>query len=62
MTRDLQNLHLLAKLMALHYQILFSLATAATAEAILIQTSAEQSNAILVQGCPQVFETGYSHL
>ena len=37
MTRDL-----LAKLMVLHRQILFSLATAAIAEAILIRTSTEQ--------------------
>ena len=37
MTRDL-----LAKLIVLHRQILFSLATAAIAEAILIRTSTEQ--------------------
>ena len=38
-TRDLCNLNLLAKLMVLHCQILFSLAIA---EAILMQTSAKQ--------------------
>ena len=42
MARDLYSLNLLAKLMALHRQILFSLAIAAIAEAILIRTSAEQ--------------------
>ena len=42
MTRDLYNLNLLAKLMVLHLQILFSLAIAAIAEAILMRTSAEQ--------------------
>ena len=36
------SLTLLAKLMVLHRQILFSLAIAAIAEAILMQTSAEQ--------------------
>ena len=36
------NLNLLAKLMVLLYQILFNLAVAAVAEAILMQTSAEQ--------------------
>ena len=41
-TRDLYNLNLLAKLMLLHRQILFNLAVAAIAEAILIQISAEQ--------------------
>ena len=41
-TRDLQSLNLLVKLMVLHRQILFSLATAAIAAAILMQTSAEQ--------------------
>ena len=35
-------LNLLAKLMVLHRQILFSLASAAIAKAILIQTSVEQ--------------------
>ena len=40
-TRDLQSLNLLAKLMVLHHQILFSLAIVAVAEAILMQTSAE---------------------
>ena len=42
MTKDLYSLNLLAKLMVLHRQILFSLATAAIVEAILMQTSAEQ--------------------
>ena len=42
MTRDLCSLNLLAKLMVLHCQILFSLAIAAIAEAILKRTSAEQ--------------------
>ena len=41
-TRDLKSLNLLAKLMVVHCQILFSLTTAAIAEAILMQTSAEQ--------------------
>ena len=43
-TRDLHSLKLnvLAKLMVLHHQILFSLAIAAIAEAIQMQTSAEQ--------------------
>ena len=40
MTRDLYSLNLLAKLMVLHRQILFSLAIAAIAEAILMRTSA----------------------
>ena len=42
MTRNLQSLDLLAKLMALQRQILFSLAIAAIVKAILMQTSAEQ--------------------
>ena len=41
-TKDLCSLNLLAKLMMLHCQILFSLAIAATAEAILMKISAEQ--------------------
>ena len=41
MTGDLQSLNLLAKLMVLHCQILFSLAISAIAEAILMWTSAE---------------------
>ena len=41
-TRQLYSLNLLAKLMVLHRQILFSLAIAAIAEAILMRTSAEQ--------------------
>ena len=41
-TRDLSSLNLLAKLMVLHFQILFSLAIAAIAEVILKRTSAEQ--------------------
>ena len=41
MTRDLYSLNLLAKLMVLHRQILFSLATADIAQAILMWTSAE---------------------
>ena len=39
MTRDLLNLNLLAKLMVLHQQILFSLAIAAIAESVLMRTS-----------------------
>ena len=39
MTRDLLNLNLLAKLMVLHQQILFSLASAAIAESVLMRTS-----------------------
>ena len=42
MARDLQSLNLLAKLMVVHRQILFSLAIAAISEAILMRTSAEQ--------------------
>ena len=42
MTRDLHSFNLLAKLMVLHCQILFSLAIAAIAEAILMRTSTEQ--------------------
>ena len=42
MTRYLYSLNLLAKLMVLHLQILFSLAISAIAEAILIRTYAEQ--------------------
>ena len=42
MTRNLQNLSLLAELMVLHCQMLFILATAAIAEAFLMGTSAEQ--------------------
>ena len=41
-TRDLYSLNLLAKLMMLHRQILFSLAIAVIAEAILMRASAEQ--------------------
>ena len=41
-TRDLHSFNLLAKLMVLHCQILFSLAIAAIAEAILMWISAEQ--------------------
>ena len=42
MTRDLYNLNLLVKLIVLFHFILFSLANAATAHAILMQNSAEQ--------------------
>ena len=42
MTRDLYSLNLCVKLMVLHRQIPFNLAIAAIAEAILMQTSAEQ--------------------
>ena len=41
-TRDLYSLNLLAELMVLHRKILFSLASAAIAEAILMPTSAQQ--------------------
>ena len=41
-TRDLYSLNLLAKLIVLHRQILFSLTIATIAEAILIRVSAEQ--------------------
>ena len=41
-TKHLYNLNLLAKLMVLLSQILFNLATADIAEAILMQISAEQ--------------------
>ena len=46
MTRDLYNLDLFAKLMVLHHKILFSLASAAIAEAILMQISAEQVSSL----------------
>ena len=42
MTRDLESLNLLAKLMVLHHPIPFSLAIAAIAEAIPMRTSDEQ--------------------
>ena len=42
MTRDLCNLNLLAKLMVSLHQILFNLAVAAIAEAVLLRISAEQ--------------------
>ena len=41
-TRDLYSLNLLAKLMVLRCQILFSLVIVGIAESILMQTSAEQ--------------------
>ena len=41
-TQDLYSLNLLAKLMVLHHQILFSLAIATIAEAILRRIAAEQ--------------------
>ena len=41
-TRDLYSLNLLVKLMVLRCQILFSLVIVGIAEAILMQTSAEQ--------------------
>ena len=41
-TRDLYSWNLLAKLVVLHREILFSLAIAAIAEAILMQPTAEQ--------------------
>ena len=41
-TRDLYSLNMLAKLLVLHRQILFSLAIATIAEAILMRISAEQ--------------------
>ena len=42
MTRELLNLTLLVKLAVLHLKILFSVAIAANAEAILVQDSVEQ--------------------
>ena len=42
MTRDLQSLNFLAKLIVWHRQILFSLAIAAIAETILMRISAER--------------------
>ena len=42
MTRDLYSLNFLVKLMVLHHQILFSMATAAIAEATQMRTSAKQ--------------------
>ena len=42
MTGDLYNLNILVKLRGLLYQILINLAIAGTAEAILIQISAEK--------------------
>ena len=58
MTRDLQNLNLLAKLMALHRQILLSLVNAAVVEAILMRTSVEQMPS-LHRGCSKALETGH---
>ena len=46
MTNDLCNLNVLVKLMGLHCQILFNLATATNAETILIQISAEQVSSL----------------
>ena len=43
MKRDLYNLNLLAKLMVLLHQILFNMAIAAVAVAILMRISAEQA-------------------
>ena len=57
-TRDLYSLKLLVKLMVLHRQILFSLAIAANAEAILMWTSAEQVPR-LHRVAPKVLETGH---
>ena len=42
MTKDFQSLNFRAKLMVVHFQILFSLTIAAIAEVILMRTSAEQ--------------------
>ena len=47
MTRDLKSLNFLAKLLVFYRQILFSLAIAAIAEAIQMQTSAEQVPGLL---------------
>ena len=41
-TRDVWDLNMLAKLMVLHRQVLFSLAIAAITEAMRMQTFAEQ--------------------
>ena len=57
MTRDFKRLNLLAKLMALHRQILFSLTISAIAEAIVMRTSAEQ-----VSSLHMVFNAAYLKL
>ena len=57
MTRNLCNLNFLAKLMVLHRHILFNLAIAVFAEAILMRISAEHRHPYT--GCSQVVETGY---
>ena len=62
MTRVLYNLNLLAKLVVLHCQILFSLAIAAMAEAILMWISAEQVPSLdrvapsYLKGTPELFQ------
>ena len=58
MTRDLYNLNLFAKVMVLLHQILFNLAIAAVAEAILMQISAEQVPSIY-RVAPKALETGH---
>ena len=47
MTRDLYNLNLLAKLMVLHCQIVFTLAIAAIWETLQMRISAEQASSLV---------------
>ena len=49
MTRDFESLNLLAKLIALHSQILFILAIAVIAEATIMRISAEHVSLFRVQ-------------
>ena len=57
-TTDVYSLNLLAKLMVLHRQILFSLAVAVIAEANLMRISAEQVPS-LHRVDPKVLEAGH---
>ena len=50
------SLNLLAKLMVLHRQILFSLAIAAIADAIMMRTSAEQVPSLQKVAAPRYLE------
>ena len=59
MTGCLYSLILLAKLMVLRLQMLFSLAIAAIAEAILTRTSAEQVSSLHRVAPMQVLGTGH---
>ena len=58
LTRDLWSLNLLAELIVLHCQILFSLAVAAIANTILDRATAAQV-LFLQRVAPQLHETGH---